>query len=405
MNVDQIRFDFPLLSQKVNGKNLVYLDNGATTQKPKIVVDAIANYYKEYNSNIHRGVHTLSQMATNEFEQAREVIQKFIGAAKKEEVIITSGTTEGINLVASAWGRANVKAGDEIVISAMEHHSNIVPWQMICEEREAVLKVIPMDENGELILNQLDEFINPRTKLVAVSHVSNSLGTVNDIERIIDRAHSLGALVLIDGAQSVSHGPISVVDLDADFYVFSGHKLFGPTGIGVLYGKETILNDMPPYKGGGDMIKSVSFEKTTFNEIPHKFEAGTPNIVGGIGLAKAIEYIQQIGFDFIQEQEEKLKIAATGMLNSIEGVRIIGQAAKKESVISFTIDGLHPFDVGTILDQLGIAVRTGHHCTQPVMDFFGIPGTIRASFAFYNNMEDIEALRKGIIKAKSMLET
>ena len=405
MNVDQIRFDFPLLSQKVNGKNLVYLDNGATTQKPKIVVDAIANYYKEYNSNIHRGVHTLSQMATNEFEQAREVIQKFIGAAKKEEVIITSGTTEGINLVASAWGRANVKAGDEIVISAMEHHSNIVPWQMICEEREAVLKVIPMDENGELILNQLDELINPRTKLVAVSHVSNSLGTVNDIERIIDRAHSLGALVLIDGAQSVSHGPISVVDLDADFYVFSGHKLFGPTGIGVLYGKETILNDMPPYKGGGDMIKSVSFEKTTFNEIPHKFEAGTPNIAGGIGLAKAIEYIQQIGFDFIQEQEEKLKIAATGMLNSIEGVRIIGQAAKKESVISFTIDGLHPFDVGTILDQLGIAVRTGHHCTQPVMDFFGIPGTIRASFAFYNNMEDIEALRKGIIKAKSMLET
>ena len=404
MNVDQIRFDFPLLSQKVNGKNLVYLDNGATTQKPKIVVDSIANYYKEYNSNIHRGVHTLSQMATNEFEQAREVIQKFIGAAKKEEVIITSGTTEGINLVASAWGRANVNAGDEIVISAMEHHSNIVPWQMICEEREAVLKVIPMDENGELILNQLDEFINPRTKLVAVSHVSNSLGTVNDIERIIDRAHSLGALVLIDGAQSVSHGPISVVDLDADFYVFSGHKLFGPTGIGVLYGKETILNDMPPYKGGGDMIKSVSFEKTTFNEIPHKFEAGTPNIVGGIGLAKAIEYIQQIGFDFIQEQEEKLKIAATGMLNSIEGVRIIGQAAKKESVISFTIDGLHPFDVGTILDQLGIAVRTGHHCTQPVMDFFGIPGTIRASFAFYNNMEDIEALRKGIIKAKSMLE-
>ena len=404
MNVDQIRFDFPLLSQKVNGKNLVYLDNGATTQKPKIVVDAIANYYKEYNSNIHRGVHTLSQMATNEFEQAREVIQKFIGAAKKEEVIITSGTTEGINLVASAWGRANVNAGDEIVISAMEHHSNIVPWQMICEEREAVLKVIPMDENGELILNQLDEFINPRTKLVAVSHVSNSLGTVNDIERIIDRAHSLGALVLIDGAQSVSHGPISVVDLDADFYVFSGHKLFGPTGIGVLYGKETILNDMPPYKGGGDMIKSVSFEKTTFNEIPHKFEAGTPNIVGGIGLAKAIEYIQQIGFDFIQEQEEKLKIAATGMLNSIEGVRIIGQAAKKDSVISFTIDGLHPFDVGTILDQLGIAVRTGHHCTQPVMDFFGIPGTIRASFAFYNNMEDIEALRKGIIKAKSMLE-
>ena len=404
MNVDQIRFDFPLLSQKVNGKNLVYLDNGATTQKPKIVVDAIANYYKEYNSNIHRGVHTLSQMATNEFEQAREVIQKFIGAAKKEEVIITSGTTEGINLVASAWGRANVKAGDEIVISAMEHHSNIVPWQMICEEREAVLKVIPMDENGELILNQLDEFINPRTKLVAVSHVSNSLGTVNDIERIIDRAHSLGALVLIDGAQSVSHGPISVVDLDADFYVFSGHKLFGPTGIGVLYGKETILNDMPPYKGGGDMIKSVSFEKTTFNEIPHKFEAGTPNIAGGIGLAKAIEYIQQIGFDFIQEQEEKLKIAATEMLNSIDGVRIIGQAAKKESVISFTIDGLHPFDVGTILDQLGIAVRTGHHCTQPVMDFFGIPGTIRASFAFYNNMEDIEALRKGIIKAKSMLE-
>jgi len=403
MNIDKIRKDFPLLSQNINGKDLIYLDSAATTQKPRVVVDAIAQYYSEYNSNIHRGVHSLSQKATNEFENAREVVQQFIGAEHPHEIIFTSGTTGSINLVAATWGRQNISAGDEVLISAMEHHSNIVPWQLICDEKGAHLKTIPMNEMGELELRGLDSLLSHKTKIVALSHISNSLGTINPIRKVIKQAHNNGALVLIDGAQSVAHTPIDVVDLGADFFAFSGHKLFGPTGIGVLYGKESVLNDMPPYKGGGNMIKSVTFEKTIYNDLPHKFEAGTPNIVGGIGLSSAIEYVKDIGFDFITDQETKLKTAATEMLKSIPGVRIFGEADQKASVISFNLEGLHPFDVGTILDQLGIAVRTGHHCTQPVMDFFQIPGTVRVSFSFYNNMEDIAALKRGLMKAKSML--
>ena len=403
MEVTQIRTDFPLLSRKVHGKPLVYLDNGATTQKPQIVIDAITDYYTEYNSNIHRGVHHLSQLATEKYEGARKTIQQFIGAQFSHEIIFSPGTTSSINLVASSWGRANVSADDEVLISAMEHHSNIVPWQMLCEEKGAKLKVIPMNDNGELIMEQFESLLSSKTKIVAINHISNTLGTINPIENIIAMAHDKGSLVLIDGAQSVAHVPIDVVSLNADFYVFSGHKLFGPTGVGILYGKEAILNEMPPYQGGGDMIKSVSFEKTTYNELPHKFEAGTPNIVGGIGLGKAIEYINEIGFDFIIEQESQLKNAVTNMLESIEGVKIIGQAQQKASVISFTINGFHPLDVGTILDQLGISIRTGHHCTQPIMDFYNIPGTIRASFAFYNTLEDIEKLRAGILTAKTML--
>ncbi len=403
MEVTQIRTDFPLLSRKVHEKPLVYLDNGATTQKPQIVIDAITDYYTEYNSNIHRGVHHLSQLATEKYEGARKTIQQFIGAQFSHEIIFSPGTTSSINLVASSWGRANVSADDEVLISAMEHHSNIVPWQMLCEEKGAKLKVIPMNDNGELIMEQFESLLSSKTKIVAINHISNTLGTINPIENIIAMAHDKGSLVLIDGAQSVAHVPIDVVSLNADFYVFSGHKLFGPTGVGILYGKEAILNEMPPYQGGGDMIKSVSFEKTTYNELPHKFEAGTPNIVGGIGLGKAIEYINAIGFDFIIEQESQLKNAATNMLESIEGVKIIGQAKQKASVISFTINGFHPLDVGTILDQLGISIRTGHHCTQPIMDFYNIPGTIRASFAFYNTLEDIEKLRAGILTAKTML--
>jgi cysteine desulfurase/selenocysteine lyase len=403
MNVDKIRTDFPLLYQNINGKELVYLDNAATTQKPKVVVDAIAQYYSEYNSNIHRGVHSLSQKATNEFENTRQVVQQFIGAKHSHEIIFTSGTTGSVNLVASTWGRQNINAGDEVLISAMEHHSNIVPWQMVCGEKGAHLKIIPINEKGELEIDKLDSLLSPRTKIVAINHISNSLGTINPIKRVIEQAHNNGAIVLIDGAQSVAHAPIDVVELDADFFAFSGHKLFGPTGIGVLYGKEAILNEMSPYQGGGDMIKSVTFEKTVYNDLPHKFEAGTPNIAGGIGLANAIEYVNNIGFDFITVQETKLKHAATEMLRSIPGVRIFGEADQKASVISFNLEDLHPFDVGTILDQLGIAVRTGHHCTQPVMDFFQIPGTIRASFSFYNNMEDIAALKEGLMKAKSML--
>ena len=403
MELTKIHTDFPLLSRKVHGKPLVYLDNGATTQKPQIVIDAITDYYTECNSNIHRGVHHLSQLATEKYEVARKTIQQFIGAQFSHEIIFSPGTTSSINLVASSWGRANVSADDEVLISAMEHHSNIVPWQMLCEEKGAKLKVIPMNDNGELIMEQFESLLSSKTKIVAVNHISNTLGTINPVEKIIAMAHDKGSLVLVDGAQSVAHMPIDVVSLNADFYVFSGHKLFGPTGVGILYGKEAILNEMPPYQGGGDMIKSVSFEKTTYNELPHKFEAGTPNIVGGIGLGKAIEYINEIGFDFIIEQESQLKNAATNMLESIEGVKIIGQAKQKASVISFTINGFHPLDVGTILDQLGISIRTGHHCTQPIMDFYNIPGTIRASFTFYNTLEDIEKLRAGILTAKTML--
>jgi len=403
MDFEKIRSDFPILSQKIRGRDLVYLDNGATTQKPQVVIDTIADYYAEYNSNIHRGVHHLSQVATQAYEDARTTIQNFIGASHNHEIIFTSGTTAGINLVASTWGRKNISEGDEVLISAMEHHSNIVPWQMLCEEKNATLKVIPMNEQGELIMSEYEKLLTSKTKLIAVNHISNSLGTINPVEEIISKAHANGSVVLIDGAQAVSHMPLNMVDLDADFYVFSAHKLFGPTGAGILYGKEELMNNMPPYQGGGDMIKTVTFEKTTYNDLPHKLEAGTPNIVGGIAMAKGIEYIQSIGFEAIAQRENELKDEATNMLLSIPGVKIYGEATEKTSVISFLVKDLHPYDVGTILDQLGIAIRTGHHCTQPVMDFFEIPGTIRASFSFYNDQSDIDALQKGLLKAISML--
>ncbi len=401
--INKIRNDFPILSRKVKGKQLVYLDNGATTQKPQQVIDTIEKYYAYENSNIHRGVHTLSQEATTKYEEARETVKSFIGAGKNEEIIFTKGTTDSINLIASSFGKKLLKKGDEIIISAMEHHSNIVPWQMICEEKEAVLKVIPINKKGELIMEALEKLVSPKTKLIAVNHISNTLGTINPIKKIIEIAHKNNALVLIDAAQSIAHTPLNVVDLDVDFLVFSGHKMFAPTGVGILYGKEALLNDLPPYQGGGDMIKEVTFEKTTYNCLPHKFEAGTPNIAGGIGLASAIDYIKKIGFDTILKQEKALLAYGTQELLTIDGLRIIGSADNKTSVISFVIDGIHPFDIGTIIDQLGIAVRTGHHCTQPLMNFFEIPGTIRASFAFYNTKEEVDILVKGLKRAINML--
>ncbi len=399
----EIRNDFPILNAKVRGKELVYLDNGATAQKPAVVIDAINTYYKDYNSNIHRGVHHLSQVATTAYENAREKLRGFINSPKLEEVIFTKGTTESINIVASCFGRKSLNKGDEVIISAMEHHSNIVPWQMICDEREAVLKVIPINNNGELLMDEYKKLLSDKTKLVAVIHISNTLGTINPVKEIIDLAHQKGALVLLDGAQAVPHIKVDVQDLGCDFYAFSGHKIFGPTGVGVLYGKSEYLNDMPPYQGGGDMIKEVTFEKTTYNCLPHKFEAGTPNIVGGIGLGVAVDYMQEVGIDLIHKREEELLAYATEKIVKVEGVRIIGEAERKASVLSFVIDGLHPFDIGTLLDQLGIAVRTGHHCTQPLMSFFEIPGTIRASFAFYNTKEEVDKLISGLERALSML--
>lgn len=401
--IAEIRNDFPILKAEVRGKDLVYLDNGATAQKPSLVIDAINTYYKDYNSNIHRGVHHLSQVATTAYEESRDKLRGFINAPKLEEVIFTKGTTESINIVASCFGRNSLNKGDEVIISSMEHHSNIVPWQMICDEREAVLKVIPINNNGELLMEEYKKLLSDKTKLVAVIHISNTLGTINPVKEIIDLAHQKGALVLLDGAQAVPHIKVDVQDLDCDFYAFSGHKMFGPTGVGILYGKSQYLNDMPPYQGGGDMIKEVTFEKTTYNCLPHKFEAGTPNIVGGIGLGVAVDYMQEVGIDLIHNREEELLAYATEKILKIEGVRIIGEAERKASVLSFVIDGLHPFDIGTLLDQLGIAVRTGHHCTQPLMTFFEIPGTIRASFAFYNTKEEVDQLISGLERALSML--
>lgn len=398
-----IRNDFPILSREVNGKPLVYLDNGATTQKPQLVIDAISNYYSTENSNIHRGVHTLSQEATTAYEEARVKIQQFINAKHSHEVIFTSGTTDSINLIATTFGKKHLKRGDEVIITAMEHHSNIVPWQMICEEKEAILKVIPINKKGELILEEFKNLISEKTKLVSFTHTSNSLGTINPTEEIIEIAHANNALVLIDAAQAIGHDRVNVQKLDADFFVFSGHKLFGPTGIGVLYGKEVLLNDLPPYQGGGDMIKTVTFEKTTYNELPHKFEAGTPNIAAGIGLGAAIDYVNSIGFEFIQKQEKELLHYATQELRKINGLKIIGEAEHKTSVISFVVEGVHPFDIGVILDKLGIAIRTGHHCTQPLMDFFEIPGTARASFSFYNTTEEVDILIAGLNRALGML--
>jgi cysteine desulfurase/selenocysteine lyase len=401
-NIDIIRADFPILSQKVNGKPLVYFDNGATSQKPQVVIDAISKYYQEINANIHRGVHTLSQLATDAYEASRGKIQNHINAKFAHEVLFTSGTTHGINLVANGFA-SFLKPGDEVLVSALEHHSNIVPWQMLCEKTGAILRVIPMDENGELILSEFDKLLSNETKIVTVNHISNALGTLNPIKYMIDKAHEFGAVILIDGAQAVPHLKPDVQELDCDFYVFSGHKICGPTGTGILYGKEDWLNKLPPYQGGGEMIKEVTFEKTTYAELPHKFEAGTPNIAGGIVLGTAIDYMNQIGFDNIQVQEKELLEYGTKRLLEIEGLKIYGTSKDKTSVISFNIEGIHPYDIGTIIDKLGIAVRTGHHCAQPIMNFFNIPGTIRASFAFYNTKEEIDIFVEALKRAKLML--
>ncbi|MFT6748197.1 MAG: cysteine desulfurase/selenocysteine lyase [Flavobacterium sp.] len=402
INIQKVRADFPILTQKVNGKTLVYFDNGATSQKPQVVIDAISKYYQEINANIHRGVHTLSQLATDAYEESRLKIQKHINAKHSCEVLFTSGTTHGINLVSNGFASI-LKPGDEVLVSALEHHSNIVPWQMLCEKTGAVLKVIPMNLDGELIMSDFDKLLSDKAKIVTVNHISNALGTINPIKEIIDKAHKFGAAVLIDGAQAVPHLKPDVQELDCDFYVFSGHKICGPTGTGILYGKEDWLNKLPPYQGGGEMIKEVSFEKTTYAELPHKFEAGTPNIAGGIVLGTALDYMNSIGFENIAEYENELLEYGTQKLLEIEGLKIYGTAKEKTSVISFNIDGIHPYDIGTIVDQNGIAVRTGHHCAQPIMTFFDIPGTIRASFAFYNTKEEIDYLVVSLQKAIKML--
>jgi cysteine desulfurase / selenocysteine lyase len=402
INIQKIRADFPILSQKVNGKSLVYFDNAATSQKPQVVIDAEANYYKEINANIHRGVHTLSQLATDAYERSRLKIQQHINAKFSHEVLFTSGTTHGINLVANGFSRF-LKPGDEVMVSALEHHSNIVPWQMLCEKTGAKLVVIPMNEIGELILSEYERLLSEKTKIVTVNHISNALGTINPIKLMINKAHKVGAAVLIDGAQAVPHLKPDVQELNCDFYVFSGHKICGPTGTGILYGKEEWLNKLPPYQGGGEMIATVTFEKTTYAELPHKFEAGTPNIAGGIVLGTAIDYLNEIGFENIAAYEHELLEYGTKQLLEIEGLKIYGTSSQKTSVISFTVEGIHPYDIGTIIDKLGIAVRTGHHCAQPIMDFYQIPGTLRASFAFYNTKEEIDALVVAIKKAQQML--
>ena len=402
-DIEKIRADFPILSRKVNGKQLIYFDNGATAQKPKLVIDTIKNYYENQNANIHRGVHTLSQEITVIYENARAVIQKHLNAAHPHEIIFTRGTTDAINLVASSFGKKFISKGDEIIVSAMEHHSNILPWQQVCEEKGAILKVIPINDAGELIISEYKKLLNERTKIVAVAHISNTLGTINPIEEIIALAHVQNIPVLIDGAQAVAHTNIDVQRSFADFYVFSGHKLFGPTGVGVLYGKEKWLNELPPYQVGGGTIKTVTFEKTEYADLPLKFEAGTPHIEGGVGLAAAINYINNIGLENIAAYEHELLVHATKALYQVDGVKIIGTAKDKASVISFVVEGIHPFDIGTILDQLGVAVRTGHHCTQPLMNFYCIPGTIRASFAFYNTKEEIDIFIEGLKKAIKML--
>jgi len=402
LDINKVRADFPILSRTVNGKPLVYFDNGATSQKPQIVIDAIAEYYQEINANIHRGVHTLSQLATDAYEISRGKLQNHINAKFAHEVIFTSGTTHGINAVANGFASL-LNRGDEVLVSALEHHSNIVPWQMLCEKTGATLKVIPMDENGELIMAEYDKLLSDKTKIVTVNHISNALGTVNPVKYMIDKAHEFGAAILIDGAQAVPHLKPDVQALDCDFYVFSGHKMCGPTGTGILYGKEAWLNKLPPYQGGGEMIKEVTFEKTTYADLPHKFEAGTPDIAGGIVLGTAVDYMNSIGFDNIQQQELELLEYATKRLLEIEGLKIYGTAKEKTSVVSFNIEGIHPYDIGTIIDKLGIAVRTGHHCAQPIMNFFNIPGTIRASFSFYNTKEEIDVMVEAVKKAQMML--
>jgi cysteine desulfurase / selenocysteine lyase len=402
LDIQKIRADFPILSQKVNGKPLVYFDNGATSQKPQVVIDAISTYYSEINANIHRGVHKLSQLATDAYEASRNTIQNHLNAKHNYEIIFTSGTTFGINLVANGFASL-LKSGDEVMVSALEHHSNIVPWQFLCERTGAKLVVIPMNEKGELILSEFDKLLSEKTKIVTVNHISNALGTVNPIEYIITKAHGVGAAVLIDGAQATPHLRPDMQALDCDFYVFSGHKVCGPTGVGILYGKEEWLRKLPPYQGGGEMIAEVTFEKTTYADLPHKFEAGTPNIEGGIVLGTAIDYMNAIGFDDIAAYEHELLLYGTKRLQEIEGLKIFGTSENKTSVISFNIEGIHPYDIGTIIDKLGIAVRTGHHCAQPIMNFFNIPGTIRASFAFYNTKEEIDIFVEAVKKAQMML--
>ncbi len=402
--IDKIRADFPILQEEVYGNPLVYFDNAASTQKPKVVIDAISDYYAHLNSNVHRGVHHLSQKATDAFEASRNTIQAHLNARNSHEVIFTKGTTDSINLVANSLGQGMINAGDEIIVSHLEHHSNIVPWQMLCQRTGAVLRVIPINERGELIQEEYEKLLNSKTRLVAVNHISNALGTINPIKEMIAKAHSAGAWFLVDGAQSVPHMKVDVQDLDADFYTFSGHKIFGPTGIGVLYAKESLLEKMPPYQGGGEMIAEVSFEKTTYAGLPHKFEAGTPHIEGGIVLGEAINYVNSIGLDAIAAYEQDLLSYGNEVLGSqFPDIRFIGEAEEKTSVISFLLGDIHPYDLGVILDKLGIAVRTGHHCAQPIMQHFGIPGTIRASFAFYNTKEEIDRMVEAMVKAHNML--
>jgi cysteine desulfurase/selenocysteine lyase len=401
-DVERVREDFPVLKQTVHGKPLVYLDSAATAQKPSCVVEAIRHFHEVDCANIHRGVHELSQRSTASYEEARAKVKRFLNSRSKNELIFVRGTTEAINLVSSSWGRKYVKEGDEIVISAMEHHSNIVPWQMLCEEKGAKLRVIPMNDSGELLLDEYQKLLNPRTRMVAVTHVSNALGTVNPVRQIVDMANKAGALALIDGAQAAPHLKIDVQALDADFYAFSGHKVCGPTGIGILYGRARLLNAMPPYQGGGDMIRTVTFEKTTYNDLPYKFEAGTPNIAGGIGMGAALDYVTNIGLDKIAAYEHDLLVYGTRRLLEIPGLRLIGTASEKAAVLSFVMEGIHPHDIGTVLDRQGIAVRTGHHCAQPVMDRFHIPATTRASLAFYNTVGEIDALVAGLHKVKEI---
>ena len=402
LDLNTIRADFPILSRKVNGQDLVYLDNAATSQTPIQVIDVIADYYQSYNANIHRGVHTLSQEATDKFEQARQSIQTHFNIRKSHEVIFTSGTTHSINLVAFGFGTL-LGPGDEVIVSALEHHANIVPWQMMCERSGAILRVIPMTDEGTLDIHAYKELLNTKTKLVFVNHVSNALGTINPIEEIIQKAHKVGAAVLVDGAQACGHIKPDLQKLDVDFYTVSAHKLCGPTGIGMLYGKEKWLNKLPPYQGGGEMIDEVTFEKTTYADLPHKFEAGTPNICGGIAFGAALDYMNTIGFDAIGSYEDELLQYATEQLTQIEGLRIYGDNKHKTAVISFNIDSIHPYDVGTLLDKMGIAVRTGHHCAQPIMDYYKIPGTIRASFAFYNTKDEVDTFVNGVQRAVAML--
>jgi cysteine desulfurase/selenocysteine lyase len=403
LDVQKIRADFPALHQSAHGRPLVYLDNAATTQKPRAVIDAIRRYYEEDNANVHRGVHLLSQRATDAYEDAREKVRAFINAASTREIVYTRNATESINLVARAWGDANVRTGDEVVISAMEHHSNIVPWQLLCERTGGILRVAPMTDRGELLMDELERLLSPRTKIVSVVHLSNALGTVNPVTEIVRLAHGVGALALVDGSQAAYHMPVDVAAMDADFYAFTGHKVYGPTGIGVLYGRESVLQAMPPFMGGGDMISSVTFERSTWNALPYKFEAGTPHIAGAVGLGAAIDYIGEIGFEAIAPHEAALLDYGTAQLQTVPGLRLIGTARQKASVLSFVMEGIHPHDIGTIVDREGVAIRTGHHCAQPVMDRLGIPATARASLAMYNTREDIDALVAALGRVRALL--